>query len=123
MMRMIVRHLSGARATEVDVVTIGAHRELILGRALSAAVRFDAQRDNAVGRQHARISCDDEEPTRFSLVDLGSRNGTYVNGLRVTEAVLLKRGDVLRLGASGPEIQLDWENQSPLPTSDQRAEL
>jgi pSer/pThr/pTyr-binding forkhead associated (FHA) protein len=123
MMRMIFRHLSGARATEVDIVTIGAHRELILGRALSAAVRFDAQRDGAVGRQHARISCDDREPMRFSLVDLGSRNGTYVNGLRVAEAVLLQRGDVVRLGASGPEIQLDWETQSPLTALDQRAEL
>ena len=122
-MRMIVRHLSGARATEVDVVTIGAHRELILGRALSAAVRFDARRDGAVGRQHARISCDEQLPTRFSLVDLGSRNGTYVNGLRVAEAVLLQRGDVVRLGASGPEIQLDWEMQSPPSALDQRAEL
>jgi len=60
---------------------------------------------------------------RFSLVDLGSRNGTYVNGLRVAEAVLLQRGDVVRLGASGPEIQLDWETQSPLTALDQRAEL
>ena len=123
MMRMIFRHLSGARATEVDVVTIGAHRELILGRAQSAAVRFDAQRDNAVGRQHARIACDAEQPTQFSLVDLGSRNGTYVNGLRVTEAVLLRRGDVVRLGASGPEIELDWETQSPMTMLDQRAQL
>jgi serine protease Do len=123
MVRIIFRHISGTRATQVDVVTIGSHRELILGRASSAAVRFDAQRDHAVGRQHARISCDDEEPTRFSLADLGSRNGTYVNGLRIAEAVPLKRGDIVRLGASGPEIQLDWETQSPMPMLDQRAEL
>jgi len=123
MIRLIFRHLSGTRATEVDVIAIGAHRELILGRATSAAVRFDAQRDNAVGRQHARISCDDEEPMRFSLADLGSRNGTYVNGLRVAEAVLLKRGDVVRLGASGPEIELDWEIQAPVSVLDQRAQL
>jgi serine protease Do len=123
MIQLIFRHLSGTRATEVDVVAIGAHRELILGRATSAAVRFDAQRDNAVGRQHARISCDDDEPMRFSLADLGSRNGTYVNGLRIAEAVLLKRGDVLRLGASGPEVELDWETQAPMPVLDQRAEL
>jgi len=123
MIQLIFRHLSGTRATEVDVVAIGAHRELILGRALSAAVRFDARRDNAVGRQHARISCDDEEPMRFSLADLGSRNGTYVNGLRIAEAVLLKRGDVVRLGASGPEIELDWETQTPMSGLDQRAQL
>ena len=118
MVRVIFRHLSGARATEVDIITVGAHRELILGRASSAAVRFDARRDNSVGRQHARILCDDAEPTRFSLADLGSRNGTYVNGLRVGEVVLLKRGDVVRLGASGPEIELDWELQSPFAVTE-----
>ena len=123
MVRVIFRHLSGARATEVDVVTVGAHRELILGRASSAAVRFDARRDNAVGRQHARISCDDEEPTRFSLADLGSRNGTYVNGLRIGDAVLLQRGDIVRLGASGPEVELDWELQPSMVMLDQRAQL
>ena len=41
MVRMIFRHITGARATEVDVVQLGAHRELVLGRAPSAAVRFD----------------------------------------------------------------------------------
>jgi pSer/pThr/pTyr-binding forkhead associated (FHA) protein len=123
MVRVIIRHLSGARATEIDVVTVGAHRELILGRASSAAIRFDARRDSAVGRQHARISCDDEGSTRFSLADLGSRNGTYVNGLRIADAVLLQRGDVVRLGASGPEVQLDWELQSPLVAQEQRPEL
>jgi hypothetical protein len=46
MPNLIFRHISGTRATEVDVVAIGAHRELILGRAPSAAVRFDARFDD-----------------------------------------------------------------------------
>lgn len=106
---MIFRHISGTRASEVDVIAIGSHRELILGRASSAAVRFDARGDGGVGRQHARIAWGDDQPTAFSLVDLGSRNGTFVNGHRVLEHVSLAPGDVVRLGKSGPEFQVDWE--------------
>jgi pSer/pThr/pTyr-binding forkhead associated (FHA) protein len=123
MMRIIFRHISGTRATQVDVVTIGAHRELILGRATSAAVRFDAHRDNNVGRQHARISWSEDDPSNFSLVDLGSRNGTYLNGQRVIGPVVLSRGDIVRLGTTGPEIELDWDNQSKLNNAEQRAQL
>jgi NADPH-dependent 2,4-dienoyl-CoA reductase/sulfur reductase-like enzyme/ferredoxin len=37
-------------------------------------------------------------PTGLSLVDLGSRNGTLVNGARVTGRVVLEPGDTVRLG-------------------------
>ena len=80
--QIVVRHITGARATEIDVVPVGAHRELILGRARSAAIRFDVRRDDAVGRQHARIEAAGT-PGRFRIVDLESRNGTFVNGVRV----------------------------------------
>jgi len=107
--RLIVRHLSGARATEVDVVPLGAHRELILGRALSAAIRFDAARDADVGRHHARIVPRDDGRVGFMLVDLGSRNGTFVNGRRVDGTVDLCPGDIVQLGDHGPEVEVRFE--------------
>ena len=106
MLRITFRHISGSRATEVDVVPIGAHRELILGRALSAAVRFDPRNDAAVGRQHARITPAVGDPTDLMLSDLGSRNGTLLNGQRIDVAVAIKSGDVVRLGAAGPEVEV-----------------
>lgn len=109
MVRLIFRHLTGARATEIDIVPIGAHRELILGRAPSAAVRFDAQRDVRVGRHHARIVPRDDGRVGFVIVDLGSRNGTYVNGERIAGAVDLCPGDVVRLGDQGPEVEVHIE--------------
>ncbi len=109
MVRLIVRHLSGARATEVDVVPIGAHRELILGRALSAAIRFDAARDADVGRHHARIVPRDDGRVGFMLIDLGSRNGTFVNGERVDGTVDLCPGDIVRLGDHGPSVEIGFE--------------
>lgn len=109
MIYLIFRHLSGARATEVDVVAMGAHRELILGRAPSAAVRFNPWQDTSVGRHHARIEWADASSMRFVLADLASRNGTFVNDTRVVAPVVLHAGDVVRLGRDGPEVEVRWD--------------
>ncbi len=105
MVRLIVRHLSGGRATEVDVVPMGAHQELILGRAPSAAVRFDPRHDPTVGRYHARIVPGDG-PSGLLIDDLRSRNGTWLNGVRVSGPTVLHTGDTVRLGVTGPEFEL-----------------
>ena len=48
-----------------------------------------------VSRRHARISCEQEQ---YYLEDLGSKNGTYVNGteLEASTPVLLKDKTVIR---------------------------
>jgi serine protease Do len=112
--RLTIRHLTGARATRVDVVTLGPHREVILGRAPSAAVRFDPRRDAGVGRHHARIEQVPDDPLRFRLVDLESRNGTWLNGARLTGPALLRPGDVIRLGQGGPEVRFGVEGVNGL---------
>ncbi len=57
-------------------------------------------RDLLVSRCHAEIT---EMELGFYLRDLGSRNGTYVNGARIT-AQMLNDGDRIRLGEAGPEL-------------------
>ena len=80
---------------------------MILGRAPSAAVRFDARFDDQVSRHHARIIPVYLDPPGYLLADLGSRNGTFRNGDRVTEPVLLHTGDIVRLGEAGPEVEIE----------------
>ncbi|MDQ2667955.1 MAG: FHA domain-containing protein [Gemmatimonadota bacterium] len=109
MMKIMFRHITGSRATQVDVVALGAHQELILGRAPSAAVRFDPLHDRDVGRHHARISWSDAVPVIFEIADLKSRNGTYVNGRMITTPMRLHVRDVIQLGAQGPEIEVRWD--------------
>lgn len=125
MLRIILRHLTGSRATEVDVIPLGAHRELILGRASSAAVRFDPTMESFVGRYHARIAPSDEEPARLILADLKSRNGTFVNGVRIERSVELHAGDVVRLGECGPEIEVQMERliDPPMESSSVKAPM
>lgn len=115
MTKIMFRHITGSRATEVDVVALGAHRELILGRAPSAAVRFDPLHDRDVGRHHARISWSDATPVIFEIVDLRSRNGTFVNGRLITTPMRLSAGDVIQLGAGGPELEVRWELSATSP--------
>src|SRR6266516_3518683 len=62
--------------------------EVTLGRALDADVRVN---DTRASRLHARITTECNEATgekRFRLSDLGSTNGTLLNGRPVDEAYL-----------------------------------
>ncbi len=53
--------------------------------------------DRLVSKSHARI---EQRDGAFVLVDLGSRNGTFLNGQLVTESQTLEQGDVIMLGAT-----------------------
>lgn len=68
-------------------------KELLIGRAGEADVWLD---EEGVSRTHARLVRTGEGA---SILDLSSRNGTWVNGMRVTEQVL-KEADLVQIGAS-----------------------
>ncbi|WP_018603701.1 FAD-dependent oxidoreductase [Mycobacterium sp. 155] len=53
--------------------------------------------DEGVSREHLRVV---PSPTALSVIDLDSRNGTTLNGIRLTGRATLSTGDVLRLGQS-----------------------
>src|SRR5439155_1767197 len=93
------RFLSGARAGQVETFTKGY---IGLGRHPLSDVRFDAGRDLDVSSRHAAMM---RKPEGYILQDLGSRNGTYVNGSRITGDTLLKDGDVIGFGVKGPAVE------------------
>jgi diguanylate cyclase (GGDEF)-like protein len=82
------------------VVIAGAHLgeifpvegEIIIGRDLDANLRL--AEDEGVSRRHARVT---PVADGALLADLGSQNGTYVDGDRVQERVL-KEGMKIRIG-------------------------
>jgi len=72
--------------------------EVILGRALEADVRVN---DARASRLHARIRIEHDAETnaaRYRLTDLGSTNGTLLNGQPVTSDAFLQHGDKLNIG-------------------------
>jgi pSer/pThr/pTyr-binding forkhead associated (FHA) protein len=60
--------------------------------------------DVKVSRNHLQIVQDDY--ANCSVVDLGSTNGTFVNGQRITGEVRLQLNDVIQIGST----QLPWQN-------------
>ena len=67
--------------------------EAILGRAPDASVWIDAP---GVSRHHARIRIAGAQAT---IEDLGSKNGTFLAGRRVSQPSPLGDGDEIRLGS------------------------
>jgi len=59
--------------------------------------------DNGISRKHAVI-----EPTSagWLIRDLNSTNGTWLNGVRITNAVILKAGDRLEFGKTFLRLEL-----------------
>ena len=98
-MKAQFKFLSGARAGQVETFQKGY---LGLGRHPLSDVRFDAERDLDVSSRHAAIMAKAEG---YVLQDLGSKNGTYVNGQRLEGDRLLKDGDVIGFGAKGPALE------------------
>lgn len=71
--------------------------EVIIGRALEADVRLN---DTRASRLHARITSEpnpEANDTSYRITDLGSTNGTLVNGELITEE-LLHDGDKILIG-------------------------
>jgi len=80
-----------------DTYTLGRHRnnDIVIS-------------DPKVSSFHARI---DRSPEGFALVDLKSRNGSYVNGERI-ESAQLKTGDEIRLGTAQLAYKVDYISSS-----------
>jgi len=107
--RMILKHLTGSKAGQEEKFDLSRFAELTIGRNPSSIIRYDAEADDLVSGQHAKITQDPSDPAVFWLTDLGSRNGTYVNKQRVANPVRIKSGDLIQFGAGGPEFEFDCE--------------
>jgi pSer/pThr/pTyr-binding forkhead associated (FHA) protein len=71
-----------------------------IGRAPDSGLRLD--RDEFASSKHARIT---PAPNGLWIEDLGSTNGTYVNGAPVTTSRQLLPGDLVRVGET--ELQVE----------------
>jgi pSer/pThr/pTyr-binding forkhead associated (FHA) protein len=76
--------------------TIVVDDELVIGRHAEGAGRLSE--DEEISRQHARISR--EATGDYAIEDLGSSNGTFINGLRIQSPRLLTLGDSIEAGAT-----------------------
>jgi pSer/pThr/pTyr-binding forkhead associated (FHA) protein len=92
-----------------------------------AGERVELDGDVTVGRQDCDVTLDDREVSRrhvalrpagdyLHVEDLGSSNGTRVNGSAIAEAVSAGNGDVIRLGTCEAVVQIGVPPPPPEPT-------
>ncbi len=93
------------------------------GSALGAEIRIeaeleigrDAEGEGALGgdleisRRHARIT---NTPNGYTIEDLGSSNGTFLNGRAVEAPELLTPGDALELGSTTLFVEQPFEGRA-----------
>src|SRR6476661_7925470 len=105
--RVLIRHSTGSKALTTEEFPVTAAQELTFGRDATCDIRFDKDRDEFVSRHHMKLVVGDPDRMEFTVVDLSARNGTFVNRRRVLGSTTIRRGDVVQLGAGGPEFTFD----------------
>jgi pSer/pThr/pTyr-binding forkhead associated (FHA) protein len=83
--------------------------ELLIGRHADGAGRLAD--DDEISRSHARLSLD--RSGFCAIEDLGSTNGTFVNGLRIAGPQTLSVGDTVEVGGTTLVVR-----ELPVPTSE-----
>lgn len=108
------RHLCG-RVAPVDVVLVRVQQDgrssnvplrrprTVVGRQTDCNLRVPAV---DVSRRHCEVT---QEGDSLTVRDLGSRNGTFVNGQKVEGSVPLAAGDVLTVGPLVFVVRVDGE--------------
>lgn len=84
-----------------------------IGRSLNSNIVIG---DLQVSKTHARVVKAGDE--QYIITDLDSRNGTFVNGLRITEPTRIKAKDRVAIGATNLVFHLDTPEilQTSFPT-------
>lgn len=72
--------------------TVAYQKEITLGRAATNSILLE---DNSVSRSHAVLEATEGG---FNVRDIGSRNGTFVNGKKIQGEVPLNHMDTIKLG-------------------------
>jgi pSer/pThr/pTyr-binding forkhead associated (FHA) protein len=87
-------HLEVWKPSGRELITLSGER-VTVGKASTNVVALE--HDTTVSRLHAVL---ENFGQAWSVRDLGSRNGTYVNGEKIAADRILRSGDELRIGSS-----------------------
>jgi uncharacterized protein (DUF983 family) len=88
--------------------------EANLGRSRTNAITLS---DGKISRNHARL---DPVRSTYILTDLGSANGTFVNGVRITQPIRLRDADLVQVGDT--QLVFHTRPASHSPQADHAAE-
>lgn len=102
-MKLRLTHVEGSRKGTVDNFDVPV---LTVGRDPSNVLAFDPVKDDRVSTKHAALS---EQGGSLVVTDLGSRNGTLVNGKKIQGPTPVPSGSLVQFGENGPMIMVAYE--------------
>src|ERR1700719_3987546 len=105
--QIVIRHLSGSKANQIEHISFAGVNEITIGRDPRSNIAFDSSRDDIVSRRHAVIRVVRGDQISFRLADLGSTNGTFLNGTQIKEEEELLPEDSIGLGKNGLKFVFD----------------
>lgn len=112
--RSFVGEIPSTHRAYMEIISLGDKNEVIelvekdihIGRSPKCEVQL--QVDN-VSRRHVRVSFHNEE---YHIEDMGSTNGTYVNGIRIEKCVL-RNHDQVEIGG----VKILFKEEKTLQTA------
>ncbi len=105
--KIVIRHISGSKANQIEEFSLNGRSELRIGRDPSSDIVYESGRDDVVSRDHAVIGVSGGERPTFTIQDLGSSNGTFLNNEQIREKAELFPDDTLTFGRGGPSFAFD----------------
>ena len=111
---VMIRHTSGSKKGQIETFPVSNDLTLRIGRGPGNNVSFDPVKEDTISREHCIIRLENLSSATFEITDSQSRNGTYVNGKRITEKTNIFDGDMINLGKDGPTMEF---NLDPRPAS------
>ena len=104
--RFVIRHTAGSKTNQVEEFDYSKN-QLSIGRAAGSDIQFDPEQEVIVSREHGKITKESTDPPQFSITDNNSRNGIFINKMRVKGSAPLNPGDTVQLGNNGPVFTFD----------------
>lgn len=108
---------SGAAGISADQTLVPQGPKTAIGRTAAASEHLALSSDRRTSERHAEFRMRRHSPTQtphMSIYDVGSSNGTFVNGRRVVESPL-HDGDIVRVGDSFILIRCEPAQRSDSP--------
>lgn len=105
-MQLVISHVSGSLKGKVSVFE---RESVLIGRGEHNDIALDPFLDPTVSSCHAEIRVED---ATLMLYDMGSLNGTFLNGQAVRRATL-SPGDTIGLGRMGPRLKIALKGALP----------
>jgi pSer/pThr/pTyr-binding forkhead associated (FHA) protein len=94
-------------------ISVASRQSVLIGRAAERA-QFAVPHDNQMSGVHFAVECG---PNGCRVIDKKSTNGTFLNGARIQEAMLLANGDEIKSGQTIFVVHIVPDHQPVAPSA------